>query len=257
MEKINELWDIVKQLRSEKGCSWDKEQDEKTLLPYLIEEVYEVAQAIEEDNKKGLLEELVDLLFTVLSYLHIAEERGYFLKDEVIDKISKKMIERHPHVFSDKDLKTSDEVLTHWYNLKNKENKKKDKSILDNVPKNIPALVRAMLIQTRASRVGFDWKEPKEAFKKVKEEILEVEEHLGKKNEKEQLSEEFGDLFFALVNVSRLLKIDSEIKLHKAIDKFTKRFNYIEKKIKDKNKTLYDASLDEMEKLWIESKLKE
>ncbi|MDP8215948.1 MAG: nucleoside triphosphate pyrophosphohydrolase [Candidatus Kaelpia imicola] len=254
MDKINELWNIVKQLRGEKGCPWDKEQDEKTLLPYLIEEVYEVAQAIEEDDKKGLLEELGDLLFTVLSYLHIAEEKKYFLKDEVIDRISKKMIERHPHVFSDKDLKTSDEALTHWYDLKSKEDKKKDKSILDNVPKNISSLIRSKLIQERASRVGFDWKKSKEAFKKVKEEILEVEEHLDKENEKDRLSEEFGDLFFALVNVCRLLKIDPEVKLRDAIDKFTKRFNYIEEKIKEKDKSLYDTTLTEMEKLWQESK---
>ncbi|MDP8253834.1 MAG: nucleoside triphosphate pyrophosphohydrolase [Candidatus Kaelpia aquatica] len=256
MDKINELWNIVKRLRGEKGCPWDKEQNEKTLLPYLIEEVYEVAKAVEEDDKKGLLEELGDLLFTVLSYLHIAEEKKYFLKDEVIDRISKKMIERHPHVFSNKDLKTSDDVLAHWYDLKNKEAKKKDKSILDNVPKNISSLVRAKLIQARASRVGFDWKEPKEAFKKVKEEILEVEEHLDKENEKDRLSEEFGDLFFALVNVCRILKIDPEIKLRDAIDKFTKRFNYIEEKMKERDKSLYDATLAEMEELWIESKSK-
>jgi tetrapyrrole methylase family protein / MazG family protein len=194
------------------------------------------------------------LLFTTLSYLHIAEEKGYFLRTEVIDAISKKMIQRHPHVFSDKELKSSEDVLAHWYELKNKEAKERKKSILDNIPKNIPSLTRAKLIQERASRVGFDWKEPKEAFKKVKEELIEFEQHLDKEDERDMLSEELGDLFFALVNVSRLLKIDPEMKLRDTIDKFNKRFNYIEEKIKEENKNLYETTLEEMERLWLESK---
>jgi len=254
MDKLKELWSIVKKLRGEKGCLWDKEQNHKTLLPYLIEEVYEVAQAIEENNAQALKEELGDLLFIILFYLDIAEKDGIFLPQDVIEAITKKMIERHPHVFADKDFKTPDEVLVHWYNVKNKENKEKDKSILDNIPKSISSLVRAKLMQERASRVGFDWQKPIEAFSKVKEEINEIEEHLNDDPDIKKLTDEIGDLIFALANVSRLLKIDPETALRNTIDKFDKRFRYIEEKTRQRNKSLYDISLDEMEKLWQESK---
>ncbi|MDD5613447.1 MAG: nucleoside triphosphate pyrophosphohydrolase [Candidatus Omnitrophica bacterium] len=254
MDKISELWSIVKKLRGEKGCPWDKEQSHKTLLPYLVEEVYEVAQAIEENDNQSLKEELGDLLFIILFYMDIAEKDGIFLPQDVIETIAKKMIERHPHVFADKDFKTPDEVLTHWYNVKNKENKEKNKSILDNIPKNISSLVRAKLIQERASRVGFDWQKPKEAFHKVKEEIQEIEEQLTDKPDVKKLTDELGDLIFAVVNVSRLLQIDPEISLRNTIDKFTERFKYIERSLRAANKSIYDTPLDEMERLWQESK---
>ncbi|MDP8233307.1 MAG: nucleoside triphosphate pyrophosphohydrolase [Candidatus Saelkia tenebricola] len=254
MNNFQELRNIIKQLRSENGCAWDKEQNHKTLLPYLIEETYEIAHAIEENNPDALREELGDLLFIILVYLEIAEEKKLFFVQDVIKKTAEKMISRHPHVFSDKKLETSAEVLNHWHTLKDKERKEKNISILDNTPKNISALVRAHLIQKRASRVGFDWKEPIKAFSKVKEEINELEEHLSNLKDSEKIREEIGDLLFATVNVARLLKIDPEISLHEAVEKFIKRFHYIEKTITEQNKTLHESSLDDMEKLWQKSK---
>jgi tetrapyrrole methylase family protein/MazG family protein len=252
--KFQELWDIVKKLRGREGCPWDRKQDHESLLPYLIEEVYEVVKAVEEKDHKSLKEELGDLLFLIFSYISIGEEKGLFTSTEVIQDICKKMKERHPHVFSDKKLKTPQEVVNHWHKLKEKEKSKEESSILDNIPKRIPALSRAKLVQERASRVGFDWKDPKEAFPKIYEEIQELSKHLEKECEKSKLQVEIGDLLFAVVNVARLLGIDSERALHQTIEKFIARFKYIEKRLTEENKSLYETDLEEMEKLWQESK---
>jgi tetrapyrrole methylase family protein/MazG family protein len=256
MERLKNLWNIVKKLRGVNGCPWDKEQDHYTLLPYLIEEVYEIANALEKRDKQELAEELGDLLFMVFSYISVAEEKNQFTLDDVIRKTSKKMIKRHPHVFSNKKLKTSQQVLEHWHQLKEKIRKDKNSSILDEIPTKISSLARAKLIQERVSRVGFDWENAKQAFEKIKEEINELNEIIKKKRKnKTKLEEEIGDLLFAIVNVARLSNIDSEIALRKTNEKFIKRFKYIEKKLREKNKSLYQTSLEEMEKLWQESKL--
>lgn len=251
---FQKVWEVVKKLRGPDGCPWDKEQTYTSLLPYLVEEVYEVANAIEKKDAKALKEELGDLLFMVLSYISIGEEKNMFKPQEVIEAITRKMVERHPHVFGDKDLKTSQEVLNHWHKIKDQERKRKNKSIMDNIPHNISSLIRAKLVQERASRVGFDWKEVQGAFSKVKEEIQELEEHINKTHKLPQLKEEIGDLLFAIVNVARLLKIDPEIALRETIEKFIQRFKYIEQKISAQNKSLHEASLDEMESFWEESK---
>jgi len=254
MDNLKELWEIIKTLRGENGCPWDKEQNHKTLLPYLIEEVYEITHAIEENNPDALKEELGDLLFIILVYISIGEEENLFSAQDVIKNISEKMIARHPHVFSDKELNTPQEVLNHWHKLKDEERKDKNISILDNTPKNISALIRAHLIQKRASRVGFDWGNPEDAFSKVKEEIKELEENISAAKNSDAIREELGDLLFSIVNVARLLKIDPETALHKTVEKFIQRFKYIEEKIKQQNKSIHEASLDEMELLWQESK---
>ncbi len=254
MQKLKELWNIVQKLRGPKGCPWDKEQDEKTLLPYLLEETSEIAAAVEKNNTQSLKEELGDLLFMIFSYISIAEEKNIFKLDAVLESINQKMIRRHPHVFSNKKLQTSQEVIQHWHNIKEQERKNKNTSILDNVPENISALLRAQLIQERAARVGFDWKKPQEAFLKVKEEIQELEEHLIKNAASKNIKEEIGDLMFAIINVSRLLKINPESALKACIEKFSTRFRYIETKIKQQNKSIHAVSLNEMESLWQESK---
>lgn len=251
-DKFQELWDIVKKLRGPEGCPWDRKQDHESLLPYLIEEVYEVVKAVEEKDHKSLKEELGDLLFLIFSYISIGEEKKLFTLMEVIQDICKKMKERHPHVFSDKKFETPQEVVNHWHKVKEKS--KEESSILDNIPKGIPALSRAKLVQERASRVGFDWKDPKEAFPKIYEEIQELKRHLERGWEKSKLQVEIGDLLFAVVNVARLLGIDSERALHQTVEKFIARFKYIEKKLAEEDKSLHETDLEEMEKLWQESK---
>ena len=253
-KELQNVWKLVKKLRGPEGCPWDKEQNHHSLLPYLIEEVYEVASAVEKGDVEDLKEELGDLLFMVFSYISIAEEKELFQLKEVIDAINHKMIVRHPHVFGDKDLKTSQDVVNHWHKIKDEERKKKKKSIMDNIPCNISALIRAKLVQERASRVGFDWKKAQDAFLKVKEEIKEIEHLLYKSQSREKLQEEIGDLLFAVVNVARLLNIDSEIALRETIEKFIQRFKYIEGKIAEQNKSLHEVTLEEMESLWEESK---
>ncbi|MCD6080681.1 MAG: nucleoside triphosphate pyrophosphohydrolase [Candidatus Omnitrophica bacterium 4484_49] len=253
-KELQNVWKLVKKLRGPEGCPWDKEQNHHSLLPYLIEEVYEVASAVEKGDVEDLKEELGDLLFMVFSYISIAEEKELFRLKEVIDAINHKMIVRHPHVFGDKDLKTSQDVVNHWHKIKDEERKKKKKSIMDNIPCNISALIRAKLVQERASRVGFDWKKAQDAFLKVKEEIKEIEQLLYKSQSREKLQEEIGDLLFAVVNVARLLNIDSEIALRETIEKFIQRFKYIEGKIAEQNKSLHEVTLEEMESLWEESK---
>jgi len=253
-KELQNVWKLVKKLRGPEGCPWDKEQNHHSLLPYLIEEVYEVASAVEKGDVEDLKEELGDLLFMVFSYISIAEEKELFRLKEVIDAINHKMIVRHPHVFGDKDLKTSQDVVNHWHKIKDEERKKKKKSIMDNIPCNISALIRAKLVQERASRVGFDWKKAQDAFLKVKEEIKEIEHLLYKSQSREKLQEEIGDLLFAVVNVARLLNIDSEIALRETIEKFIQRFKYIEGKIAEQNKSLHEVTLEEMESLWEESK---
>lgn len=254
MQELEKLWQVVKKLRGDNGCPWDKKQDHKTLLPYLIEEVYEIANAIEKDNNSALKEELGDLLFMLFSYIAIGEEKKLFTLEDVIKTINSKMIGRHPHVFANKGLKTSDEVVNHWHKIKDEERKKKDMSILDNIPANISALIRAKLIQERVSRVGFDWKQAREAFSKVKEEIQELQQHLSDIKESAKIQEEIGDLLFAIVNVARLLNIDSEIALRQTVEKFIHRFKYIEDRLRERNKSLHEVSLEEMELLWHEGK---
>ena len=251
---FQKVWELVKKLRGPQGCPWDKEQNHYTLLPYLIEEVYEVANAVEKGDVEDLKEELGDLLFMVFSYISIAEEKNLFRLKEVIDVVMRKMVARHPHVFGGKNLKTSQDVVNHWHKIKDEERKKKKKSIMDNIPRNISALIRAKLVQERASRVGFDWKSAQDAFLKVKEEIKEIEQLLYKSQSQEKLQEEIGDLLFAVVNVIRLLNIDPEITLRETIEKFIQRFKYIESKITEQNKSLHEVTLDEMESLWKESK---
>lgn len=250
---FSKLWNIVKRLRSEKGCPWDREQDHNSLFAYLLEEVYEIAHSLEKGDSLSLAEELGDLLFLILSYIAISEEKGEFKLEDVLNKISDKMVKRHPHVFSNKKLETSQEVLEHWHQLKEKQRRINNRSIIDDIPKNIPALAQAKLTQERVSRVGFDWENAKEAYNKIKEEIRELEQNL-KSGQKEKLKEEIGDLLFAIVNVARLLNIDAEMALKETVAKFMRRFKYIEAKLANQNKTISKTSLEEMEKLWQESK---
>jgi tetrapyrrole methylase family protein/MazG family protein len=251
---LSELLNIMSALRGEKGCPWDREQTRESLKPFIVEEAYEVLEAIDERNPEGIKEELGDLLFQIVFQCRIAEERGEFGIAEVIERIGKKMIARHPHVFGDADYKTSEEVLIHWEAQKRREGKQRE-SILDGVPKTLPSLLRAHRLQDRASRVGFDWEKVEDVLLKLEEELNEFRTALKGKKQGE-IEDELGDIFFVLVNISRFVGINPEDALRKTISKFISRFRYIEMAAADKGRSLSDMSLAEMDELWDEAKKK-
>jgi tetrapyrrole methylase family protein/MazG family protein len=249
---FQKLLDIMSTLRSEKGCPWDKEQTRESLKPFLIEETYEVFEAIDEADPEKIKEELGDLLFQIVFHCQIAKELGEFDMDDVIKKISSKMIARHPHVFGEEILETSEEVLKQWEYRKKEEGKLKE-SILEGIPKEMPALIRAQRLQARAARVGFDWKRIEDVIEKLDEELKEFRSAINSKDQKE-IEDELGDIFFVLVNISRFVGVNPEDALRKTISKFISRFRYIEMKAADMNKSLSEMTLDEMDALWDEAK---
>ncbi len=251
---LDELIKIMSALRGEKGCPWDKEQTMESLKPFIVEEAYEVLEAIDEKNPEDVKEELGDLLFQIVFQCQIAKEKGDFDMADVIEKIGRKMIARHPHVFGEADYKTSAEVLVHWEAQKKREGKQRE-SLLEGVPKTLPSLLRAHRLQDRAARVGFDWDKIGDVMKKLDEEIGEFKEAMEKKNE-DAIEEELGDVLFMLVNISRFIGVNPEDALRKTISKFISRFRYIEMAAADSGRTLSDMTLAEMDALWDEAKKK-
>jgi MazG family protein len=249
MEKFDELVQIIKKLRAPNGCPWDREQTLDSLKPHLLEETYEVLEAMDigGDELKG---ELGDLLLQIVFQSNISEEKGEFSIEDVIESISKKMIRRHPHVFEGtEELSSSEEVLVRWEEIKKTEKEHKNrKSALDGVPKGLPGLLRAEKIQKKAAKVGFDWPNINEVIDKVSEEIEELKVEIAAM-QKEKAEEELGDLFFALVNLSRHMGINPELCMNKASDKFEKRFRKVEERC-----DLENATLEEMDKVWEEVK---
>jgi tetrapyrrole methylase family protein/MazG family protein len=253
-EKVNDLYalvDVMKRLRMENGCPWDREQTHETLKPYLLEETYEVLHAIDIGEDEELKEELGDLLLQIVFHAQLASERGVFSIDDVARTIVKKLRRRHPHVFGDVQVNGSEDVLKNWEQIKKDEGKS---SVLGGVPKTLPALLRARRVQEKAKRVGFDWDNVDGAFEKLMEEMKELRGAVQMKKQR-LVEEEFGDLLFSLVNVSRFLNIDAEGSLRKTIDKFMERFRYIEERVeKDGKKPLGEYSLQELDSLWDEAK---
>lgn len=249
---FHKLLDIMSALRSEKGCPWDREQTRESLKPFIVEETYEVLEAIDEGSPDSIKEELGDLLFQIVFQCQIARERKEFDMSDVIDKICTKMTARHPHVFGDVDYKTSDEVLIHWEAQKKKEGKYRE-SVIDGIPKALPALIRAHRIQDRASRVGFDWKHVDDVFCKLEEELIEFREAI-KGKQQAAIEDELGDMFFVLVNISRFVGVNPEDALRKTISKFISRFRYIEMAAADKGRDLSGMTFAEMDALWDEAK---
>ena len=245
---------IMSALRGKKGCPWDREQTMESLKPFIVEEAYEVLEAIDEKNPEAVKEELGDLLFQIVFQCQIAKEKGEFEMSDVIEKIGRKMIARHPHVFGDADYRTSAEVLVHWEAQKKLEGKQRE-SLLEGVPKTLPALLRAHRLQDRASRVGFDWDKIDDVMKKLDEEIGEFREAMEKKQE-DAIEEELGDVLFMLVNISRFIGVNPEDALRKTISKFISRFRYIEMAAADSGRKLADMTLAEMDALWDEAKEK-
>ena len=252
---FNDLLEIIEILRSEDGCPWDKEQTHKSLEKSLIEESYEVIDAIDQEDDDSLVEELGDVLLQVVFHASIGKEEGYFDISNVIEGICNKMISRHPHVFKNSsELRFSEEVLVKWDELKKKE--KGYNSITEEmkgITKGLPALLRAHKVQEKAKKVGFDFDNLSSAISKVKEELKEVMDVYNIENV-EKIKEEIGDLLFSCVNIARFLKVDEEIALNCTIDKFIKRFDYIERVSKEKGIELTDMKLGEMDKLWETSK---
>lgn len=253
--EFQKLIDIMSALRAEDGCPWDKEQTRESLKPFLVEETYEALEAIDEGKPEKIKEELGDLLFQIVFHCQIAKERNEFDINDVIAKISEKMLERHPHVFGDAKYETSEEVLKRWEERKREEGKIRE-SILEGIPKELPSLLRAHRIQARAARVGFDWERVEDVLKKLDEELREFGEAITKKNQNE-IEDELGDIFFVLVNISRFVGVNPEDALRKTISKFISRFRYIEMKAAESEKSLSEMTLEEMDILWDEAKGKE
>ncbi len=245
---FKELVDIIYKLRLE--CPWDREQSNDSIKSATIEEAYEVVEAIENKDFKELKIELGDLLLHVIFHSIIAEDENKFNLDDVINSIKAKLIRRHPHVFGDVTVQGSEEVKKNWEAIKLDEGRN---SVLEGVPENLPSLQKAFRLQEKASKVGFDWNNKDEVWKKVIEEIEEM--HKSEKEEsKEELENEIGDVFFAMVNYSRFLGLNPEYALRKSIKKFIKRFNYIEEKINKSGRKINESNLEEMDKFWNESK---
>lgn len=251
---INDLVDIIEKLRGVDGCPWDREQTHESLRNAIIEESYEVAEAIDNMDDNGLIEELGDVLMQVIFHASIGDEEGYFNLTDIVETICDKMIYRHPHVFGNTSVEDSNEVVSNWEELKKLE--KGHETLHDelvSVAKSLPALVRAHKVQNKAKRVGFDWDSVEPAIEKIREELNEVLE-VYKTGNMDKITEEMGDLFFACVNVARFLGVDEEKALNKTTEKFIRRLDYVEKKATERSKRLTQMTLEEMDDLWEEAK---
>lgn len=254
---FQDLLDIIETLRSPGGCPWDREQTHESLKSALLEECYEVIDAIENEDEDALIEELGDVLLQVVFHASIGKEDGYFDIMDVIGGISNKMINRHPHVFGNEEANTSEQVLVNWDEIKKEEKGIKTLTEeMQNIAKSIPATTRAYKVQKKAKKVGFDWDDVNCAMDKVKEELNEIKE-VYNCEDKSIIEGEVGDLLFACINVARFLEVDGELALDKTIKKFIKRFSYIENEAIKNNKNLKDMTLEEMDKLWEEAKTSE
>lgn len=251
---FHDLIDIMDRLRGEDGCPWDREQTHESLKRYLIEESYEVLEAIDEQEDSKIVEELGDVLLQVVFHAVIGKEEGYFNMSDVIQGICKKMIDRHPHVFGNVEVKNSSEVLSNWEDIKKEE--KGMQTIteeMEHIAKNLPALIRAEKIQNKAKRVGFDWDRVEYALDKVLEELNELKEVYNGEN-KARILEEIGDLIFSVVNVSRFLNINPEEALSNTNNKFISRFRYMEELASNRGGKLQDMTLEQMDELWEKAK---
>ncbi|MGB9004107.1 MAG: nucleoside triphosphate pyrophosphohydrolase [Candidatus Aminicenantales bacterium] len=245
------LADIIKTLRGENGCPWDKEQDETTILNYLLEEVYEVVEAVQSGKAESVREELGDVLMEVVFLAQIYEEKGAFHLAESVESINSKMIRRHPHVFGDTKLDSSARVVEEWHRQKQVE-KNRD-SLFDGLPRTLPALAAAFQIGQKASLVGFDWERTEEALAKLDEELQELKQAL-QAGEQKAIDREMGDLLFAAANVSRQAGVNPETALLLANRRFRERFAYIESRLREQGRDPAQASLPEMDALWEEAK---
>ncbi len=256
MQETRRLLAIMAKLRDPKtGCPWDIEQNFQSLTPHTLEEAYEVVDAIEREDVHSLQEELGDLLLQIVFYAQIAKEIGLFDFEDIARNINQKMINRHPHIFAQqKDIKTAADQTANWEKIKSKEKQTKGyNSVLDDIAINFPALLRAQKLTKNAAKFGFDWNSVTDVISKLQEEIAELEEAINSGNNKNAAAE-LGDILFVCANIARHLNCDAETALRQTNRKFEKRFRYIEQHLTSKNKSLNDATLQEMEQLWEQAK---
>jgi len=251
LKAFERILKIMNELREQ--CPWDKKQTMETLRPLTIEEVYELNEAIAANNMKDVKEELGDILLHIVFYSKIGEEQGAFDVAEVINSLCEKLIHRHPHIYGDVKVQNEDEVKMNWEKLKLKEGKK---SVLQGVPKSLPALPKAQRIQDKVRMIGFDWENKEQVWEKVKEEIEELKEVVDR-NDKVEIEKEFGDVLFSLVNYARFIDVNPEAALEKTNAKFIHRFQYMEEKALEEGKELSNMTLAEMDVWWEEAKGKE
>lgn len=265
MQSIEKLIEIMQSLRDpDNGCPWDLEQDFQSLIPFTIEEAYEVADAIEQNNLEDIKDELGDLLFQIVFYSQLGKEKNAFDFNDVAQGISEKLIRRHPHVFSDSKIKNSEEQTKEWEKIKQQEREMKsiknssELSILDDVSRALPSLMRSEKLQKRAAREGFDWPNIQDVMLKVNEELSEVQQELNADaQDKEKIEDEIGDLFFSCINLSRHAGLNAEICIRKANLKFERRFRALEVIARNKELQINKMTVDELEELWQEVKSQE
>ncbi len=264
MNEMQRLLEVMVSLRDpDHGCPWDKQQSFATILPYTLEEVYEVAEAIDQKDMTALREELGDLLFQIVFYAQMAKEAGEFDFDDIAAEISEKLVQRHPHVFADADIGSAEAQTHAWEKHKERERHSKAAaqqraaSVLDNVPVALPGLMRAMKLQRRAARVGFDWPDIEPVLDKIEEELAEVREVLVEGGDQERMQHEVGDLIFACVNLGRHAGIDPEVAMRGVNARFESRFRRVESLAAEQNQTLSEMPLEEMDKLWDQAKAEE
>lgn len=256
---MDRLLDIMRRLRGEGGCPWDRQQTLASLKPYLIEEAYEVLDAIDEGSPEHLREELGDVLLQIVFQSQICAEAGQFTFQDVAATVADKLVRRHPHVFGDVRVENADEVLRNWDAIKRGEKgaeTETPKSAVDGVPRHLPALLKADRVQTRAARIGFDWNETHEVVAKLDEEIVELKEALAT-GDRARMREELGDVLFTLVNLSRFIETDAETALHATTAKFIRRFQAVERKARERNLRLSECGLPALDALWDEAKAEE
>ncbi|PIE49193.1 MAG: nucleoside triphosphate pyrophosphohydrolase [Flavobacteriales bacterium] len=248
LQAFNRLLDIMDELREK--CPWDRKQTLQSLRHLTIEETYELGDAILDNDLPEIKKELGDLLLHIVFYAKIGSESNAFDIADVANTICDKLIERHPHIYGDISVDNEDDVKRNWENIKLKEGKK---SVLEGVPKNLPAMVKANRIQDKVAGIGFDWEQPEQVFEKVQEELEELNQEIINDN-KNKVESEFGDVLFSLINYARFIKVNPENALEKTNKKFTKRFQYLEKAAQKEGKQLSEMTLAEMDKIWEESK---
>jgi tetrapyrrole methylase family protein/MazG family protein len=253
-DAFKELVDIMQRLRAPGGCPWDREQTHASIKPYLIEEAYEVAEAIDDNDFDELRKELGDLLLQVVFHAQMAQEAGRFNVEDVVRGINEKMTRRHPHVFGDVEVSGAGEVLRNWARIKSEERKEGgDSSVVAGVPRALPALLRAHRLGEKASHIGFDWSHVDEVLAKVDEELAELRAAIAA-GDAEAKRQEIGDLLLALSSLGRHLGVHSEEALHQASDRFIERFRYVERRLAELQRDPHSASPDELNRLWDEAK---
>ena len=253
---FDELVQLMTTLRSETGCPWDRKQTFASLKPFIVEEAYEVVDAIDRDDRRGLAEELGDFLLQAVFAAEIARAEGTFDIYDVITAIHDKLVRRHPHVFGDVEAKDAEEVLVNWEKLKNEERKAENKSVLDGVPQTLPALLKASRLTEKAARVGFDWRRTADVFDKVQEEIAELRAAVDGGDDG-MIQEEIGDLLFTVANIARKVEVNAEEALQATNRKFVRRFRSMERTVRENGRNLDQLTLEQMDALWDQAKAAE